>query len=296
VPLPSQVSPPLHLSVAFAHDVPAGAGAAVTPVDGLHVFTMHGFALERSTGIPGVHDPLPSHVAMPAQRSPPHVVPAGAGVVMIPSTGSHVCVAQGVFTRTGGVPARQAPAPSQVSAPLQALPSEHDVPAALGVLRTPNTGSHVWIEHALLVRTGGVPGWQEPLPSHVSRPLQAFPSEHDVPAGLFVVTTPWTGSHVWVLHAVFVSTGGVPATQAPDPLHVSSPLQAFPSEHDVPTGLFVVMTPWTGSHAWVVHAVVTRTGGVPAWQVPMPSQVSTPLHGLPSEHEVPAGLFVVITP
>jgi hypothetical protein len=70
-----------------------------------------------------------------------------------------------------------------VSAPLQTLPSEHDVPAATGEWWTPVAESQLSLVHGLPSSTvGGAPAVHAPLPLHVSAPLQALPSEHDVPA------------------------------------------------------------------------------------------------------------------
>jgi hypothetical protein len=83
--------------------------------------------------------------------------------------------------------------------------------------------------------TGGVPAAQVPLASHVSLPLQALPSEQEVPPATGACTTPRVGSQVSFVHALPSSSdGGDPATQVALALQVSAPLQAFPSEHDVP--------------------------------------------------------------
>ena len=52
----------------------------------------------------------------------------------------------------------QAPAPSQVSTPLQALPSLHEVPVATLVLEQPVTGSQASLVHGLASsHTGATP-------------------------------------------------------------------------------------------------------------------------------------------
>jgi hypothetical protein len=82
-----------------------------------------------------------------------------------------------------GVPAVQAPAALQNSRPLQALPSEQLVPIATAVWLTPAVASHESVVHGLpSSTTGGVPKTQTALALHVSAPLQALSSEHDVPA------------------------------------------------------------------------------------------------------------------
>jgi hypothetical protein len=42
--------------------------------------------------------------------------------------------------------------------------------------------------------------------------------------------------------------------------------------------------------------LVSITGGAPLTQLPSALQVSTPLHTLPSEHEVPAATGMCVTP
>src|SRR5262249_2376556 len=106
--------------------------------------------------------------------------------------------------------------------------------------------------------TGGAPAVQLPA-RHVSAPLHASPSLHDVPSGLAgcvaarpsetsrvhglpssahglvfaVKTQPVVGLHVSVVHALSSShASGVPAVQLPA-WHVSAPLQALPSLHGV---------------------------------------------------------------
>src|SRR5690242_13875642 len=84
-----------------------------------------------------------------------------------------------------GVPCVHVPA-WQVSAPLQALASAHEVPFGLaGSEQRPVLGSQtpaLW--HWLLAtQVTGVPGVHVPA-WHVSAPLQALASAHEVPLGL----------------------------------------------------------------------------------------------------------------
>jgi len=83
----------------------------------------------------------------------------------------------------------------------------------------------------------------------------------------------------------------------PDPLQVSLPLQTFPSLHDVPLAAGACWIPLAGSQESIVHGLPSsRFGGLPATQLPAPSQVSLPLHTLPSEHVAPAAAGVCLTP
>src|SRR5205823_1283625 len=82
-----------------------------------------------------------------------------------------------------GVPAVQAPC-WQVSPWVQALPSLQAEPSALAWLeQVPVVGSQTPTWHGSEpAQVTGVPAWQTPAPSHVSAPLQAVPSEQEVPA------------------------------------------------------------------------------------------------------------------
>ena len=98
-----------------------------------------------------------------------------------PVAGSQESAVQGLLSsQTGGEPAVQVPA-WQVSAPLQALPSEQLVPLATGVAVQPLAGSQESVVQGLLSsQTGGfepvhTPAWQ------VSVCVQAFPSLQVVP-------------------------------------------------------------------------------------------------------------------
>ncbi len=112
----------------------------------------------------------------------------------------------------------------------------------------------------------GLPAWQLPAPSHVSVPLQTSPSSQDVPAG-----------------------SDVPAWQLPAPSHVSAPLQKMPSSQDTPAVSGALVHPAMGSQLSAVQALKSsHVSGVPDWQLPAPSQVSSPLQTSPSSQDVPA--------
>src|SRR5438132_1466888 len=95
------------------------------------------------------------------------------------------------------VPAVQTPA-WQVSAPLHAFPSLHDLPFASAVCWHPATGSQVSVVHGLLsLQLSGVPAAQTPA-WHVSAPLHTFPSLHGVPFTTGTFLQPATGSQLSV--------------------------------------------------------------------------------------------------
>ena len=86
-----------------------------------------------------------------------------------------------------GVPGRQLPAPSQVSAPLQALPSPHEVPMATGVCVQAPLASQASAVHGLpssqdeVAQVGGAPAgnpswkvtWEPEPPTSTSRAKKA---------------------------------------------------------------------------------------------------------------------------
>src|SRR6266850_2210681 len=87
------------------------------------------------------------------------------------------------------VPGVQAPA-LQISSPLQTLPSEQEVPSGTGVVKQPVAGAQASAVQGLLsLQLRGVPGAQAPA-RQVSAPLQASPSEQEVPSGTGVWMQP----------------------------------------------------------------------------------------------------------
>src|SRR5262249_29009275 len=92
--------------------------------------------------------------------------------------------------QSGAGPSVQLPL-TQVSAPLQNLPSEHDVPSSLLSRWQPVAGMELPTLRGLVgLQSGGGPGTHWPNARQSSSPLQRLPSEQDVPA--------WRKSHVWV--------------------------------------------------------------------------------------------------
>jgi hypothetical protein len=92
-----------------------------------------------------------------------------------------------------------------VSVCVQAFPSLQAVPfAAFGFEQVPVAGLHVpatW-HWSLAVQVTGLPGSQTPVALHVSKPLQGFPSLHDVPAGTSVCVQRPFEPHVSVVHGL----------------------------------------------------------------------------------------------
>jgi len=193
----------------------------------------------------------------------------------------------------------QAPTALQLSSPLQALPSAQLVPAGMGACVTPVVGlqaSSVQGFSSLIV--GGVPALQEPLPSHVSVPLQRSPSPQLVPSATGSFETPVTGSHASIVHGFESSTSdGAPATQVPEGSQTSGPLQRSASAQLVPSGTGSWWIPATGSQLSAVHALESSSaGGVPGLQMPVALQTSAPLHTFASAQLVPAGSGAWVMP
>jgi hypothetical protein len=93
---------------------------------------------------------------------------------------------------------------------------------------------HVSVVHGFeSLQLSAVPAVQVPV-WQVSAPLQALPSEHDVPFETFACPQPLTALQVSVVHRLESSQlSAVPGVQAP-PWHVSEPLQTLPSAQGDP--------------------------------------------------------------
>ena len=292
-----QVSAPLQ-ALPSEQLVPAATAVCVTPVDGAHASVVHGFASSTTGGAPEVHDPVALHVSAPLHALPSlHDVPVATGVCMTPVDGAQASVVQGLpSSTTGGVPGVHVADALHVSAPLQALPSPQEVPAATGVCVTPVEGLQASVVQGLWSSTATwapgvqVPAWQ------VSVWVQALPSVHEEPFDLAgfeqapVDALQVPGSWHWSLAT---QTTGVPVVQRPAALQSSAPLQALLSEHEVPVATGVWLTPVAELHESVVHGLPSSTtGGVPKTQTAVALQVSAPLQALPSEQAVPAATGV----
>jgi len=119
-------------------------------------------------------------------------------------------------SQTSGVPVLQVPAIVQVSNPLHALLSEHEVPPGSGAYAQPVAGSQASAVHASLsLQVSAVPGVHEPSELHTSPPLHRFPSEHEAPV-FGVAVHPVAGLQASVVQVLLSSqVSGTPATHAP---------------------------------------------------------------------------------
>jgi len=214
-------------------------------------------------------------------------VPFGAAGCWQPATASHASTVHGSLSlQLSGVPGTQALF-WQVSVPLQALPSEQDVPLATAVCWQPATASQPSTVHGLpSLQLGGVPAVQVPF-WQLSAPLHRLPSAQERPFGTAVCLQPVTGSQVSVVHGLPSSQlGGVPGMHVPA-WQVSAPLHTLASAQEVPFATAVCSQPLTGRQPSTVHGFASsQLRGVPGAHTP-PWQVSLPLHTVASAHEVP---------
>ena len=123
------------------------------------------------------------------QSVPPHEIgpkpspsPSAGGNEQAPVAAVQMfCVHALLSLQVTGVPFWQVPVELQVSAPLQRLPSEHDVPVA-GVNTHPVADAQESVVHPLpSLQTSGAPATHAPAAEQVSSPLQALPSAHERP-------------------------------------------------------------------------------------------------------------------
>ena len=239
--------PPLHEAGApqAAPWFPAGR---IHPTAVSHASAVHGFVSVQSMAGPLRHAP-DEHVsldvhALPSSQAEPF---GAAGFEQTPVAALHVPMpwhwSRAVQT-TGFVPTHL-PA-WQASVLVQALASSQAVPFVLGVLEhAPVEGSHTPTLHPSSCerQSTAVPGLHERVDeSHVSAPLQAFPSSHAAfvvhPQGLgSVVQRPVESLHPSTVQAMpsLQTRPGPP--QVPF-VHVSGVVQNLPSSHAVPFALF----------------------------------------------------------
>src|SRR2546427_660780 len=193
----------------------------------------------------------------------------GTGVWTHPVTALHVSVVQAFPSlQLSAAPMAHTPA-WHVSAPLHTLPSLHEVPFTTARCWQPVTGSQVSAVHGLAsLQLRAVPAVQTPA-WHVSAPWHALPSLHDVPFASAAGRHPAPGWHASAVHGwLSLQLRAPPAVHTPA-WHVSAPLHALPSLHDVPFASAACWHPATGSHASAVH-------GLPSLQLRAVPPVHTP--------------------
>jgi hypothetical protein len=159
---------------------------------------------------------------------------------------------------------------------VQALPSKHGL--VLSAWTQPVDGLHASLVHGLLSSQFGAGPPLHVPPPHVSPVVQALPSLQAF--ALLVCAQPWPGSHESSVHGLLsLQFGAGPPMQLPPP-QVSFVVQALPSSQGFV--LFVFTHPVAGTHASLVHGLLSlQSGAGPPLQVP-PPQVSPVVQALPS--------------
>jgi hypothetical protein len=275
---------------------PPPIGVLMQPETGSHESAVHALLSLQLSGVPVAHAPawqvsFPLHTVASA-----HGTPLSTGVCAHPKVGSQESEVQTFESlQLSVVPEVQVPA-WQLSAPLQTLPSRHDVPFNTGVLEQPLTGSQesaVQTFESLQLRA--LPDVQVP-PWHDSAPLQTLASGHGVPLVTGVVAHPKSGSQESVVQTFeSLQLRALPEVQVPA-WQLSAPLQTLPSRHGVPFKTGVLEHPDAGLHASAVQTLESlQLRAVPAVQVPL-WHVSEPLQTLPSVQDEPFGSGVATQP
>src|SRR6267143_1977222 len=255
---------------------------------------VQGLLSSQLRAVPGVQAPA-LQVSSPLQTLPSEQeVPSATGLLKQPVAGSQASVVQALrSSQTSGVPGAQRPC-SQVSEPLQASPSEQEVPSATGVWMQPLGPQESAVQGLLSSQLRVVPGVQAPA-LQISSPLQTLPSEQEVPSATGLLKQPVVGSQASVVQALLsLQTSGVPGAQRPCS-QVSLPLQASPSEQEVPSATGVWTQPLGPQESVVQGLLSSQLRAVPGVQAPA-LQISSPLQTLPSEQDEPSGTGLVKQP
>jgi len=156
----------------------------------------------------------------------------------------------------------------QSSAPLQALPSEHDVPLVLTVKTQPVAGTQEFVVHGLPSShpNGAGAGAHTPA-EQLSAPLHRLPSEQLVPSTIGVKTQPpLTGLQELVVQGLLSShTTGVPEDEQVPLEQVSVPSHRSASAQDAPLGRLFCTQPHCGSQTATVQGLLSaaQVSGVP---------------------------------
>jgi hypothetical protein len=232
-------TPPPH--EAAAHTAPAFPGVAVHPVAGEQPSTVHGLPSLQVTAAPPLQAP-PEHVSPVVQAFwSLHEEPSAlVGFEHVPLVHVPATWHWSSAVHVTGVPLHD---PLwQASPVVQASPSLHDVPFALGTaLHFPVAGAQVptlqTSESPL--QSMGVPGLQKRVATlHVSLPLQGLPSSQSAsfaqPHLLASCVHPPAASLQPSVVQAMPSSQGVGEPPHTPPVHASDVVQALPSLHDVP--------------------------------------------------------------
>ena len=278
--VPPAVHAPLMQMSLNVHTLPSEHAALVfawtQPLIGSQVSAVQGLLSSQVAAEPGTHAP-------PAQTSPwvqPLLSeqPSLLNTNVQPSAGSHVSVVQGLPSLHGRLaPGTHAPA-AQTSPTVQRLLSLQ--PSVLLTAAQPVVGLQVSVVQRLpSSQVLAAPGSHAPA-VQTSPTVQALPSEHGTLVG--VNTQPPASVQVSVVQGLpSLQLKLLPAAQVP-PAQMSPAVQELPSEQG--SVLFDVTQPLIGSHASVVHGLLSsQVLDVPGTHWPL-THVSPTVQTLPSEH------------
>ena len=181
---------------------------------------------------------------------------------------------------------------------MQALPSLQVVPTGRDFLpQAPLPGLQVASLHASAGHCFTPPALHAPLPSHASPTVQALLSEHVVPLVSGCLPQVPLPMHTPRLQASPAHVFCLPPLHAPAPSHTSSSVQPSLSSQAVPP-IFGVLPhdPVAASHTPTLHASPAHDFGWLPTHTPLPSQLSTVVHALPSVQPDPAKTVVLQAP
>src|SRR5690606_7789104 len=135
---------PLH-SFPSLQERPAVVFACITPCTGSHESSVQTFPSSITGGELATQLPEPSHRLTPLHTLPSsQLIPAETGVCVTPPDGSQASAVHGFSSsKSGALPAVQAPAPSHTLTPLQTFPSSQLSPLAIGSFETPRISSQL---------------------------------------------------------------------------------------------------------------------------------------------------------
>jgi hypothetical protein len=188
-------------------------------------------------GAPGRQPCTRSHVSAPLQNCASSQR-AGTGVwITVSVSSSQVSAVQATpSSSTGGVPARQPRAPSQVSTPLQKRPSSQARSSRVWTA-APVTGSHRSSVQAMPSSVSGEkPGRQPRSASQVSTPSQLRPLSQAAAWGVWSTARRASSQTSAVQATPSSTTGAAPGWHPISSRQTSSPLQNEPSLHRASTG------------------------------------------------------------
>jgi hypothetical protein len=183
---------------------------------------------------------------------PGGVEPLASAVKAHPVVGLQLSAVHGLPSlQTSGFPGWQVPSESQVSAPLQTLPSEQEVPKATGLWKQAPLAQPSAVQTLPSSQLGGVVAPHEPFEQTAG--LQKSP-EQEVPFAAFAL---WTQPvPVWQLSTVQMlpssQLGAVPAVQVPFWQAAGAHGSA---EHEMPLATLTKEHPVTGSQLSAVHGL-----------------------------------------